>query len=342
MLSIPNLELVEIEKNFVRRWNYTTFACIKKIKNRKMKRIIVAVLSIVLLFSSCELGEFFTALEEWTNQNNLYVESEDIQMSVEEVTEMVEDPFVYEQMDTLILVGSSFRGTIYSFRGVEFTMIEVQGGSFTMGATVEQGSEAWEWEFPAHEVSLSSFNIGETEVTQALWEAVMGYNNSYYKGSNRPVENVSWEESVEFCKRLSRKTGREFRLPTEAEWEFAARGGNESKGYKYSGGNNAENVAWYGTDDCREGHHPVANKQSNELGIYDMSGNVWEWCSDWYGLYREYGLFNPKGEAWGCGRVLRGGSWGNCEDYLRVSNRTCNTPAFYGSFYGLRIVMDKQ
>lgn len=178
--------------------------------------------------------------------------------------------------------------------GVSFDMVWVEGGTFRMGATSEQGSDAWGGEKPVHSVTLSGYYIGKTEVTQALWKAVMGSNPSEFKGDNLPVEQVSWDDCQEFIRKLNSLTGQHFRLPTEAEWEFACRGGNNSCGYKYSGSNDIDNVAWY-FDNSGHKTHPVGTKAQNELGIYDMSGNVWEWCSDWYGNYSSGAQTNPKG-----------------------------------------------
>ena len=155
-------------------------------------------------------------------------------------------------------------------------MVYVQGGTFMMGATSEQGSDAYDNEKPAHQVTLSSFSIGRYEVTQEEWQAVMGSNPSWFKGPKRPVENVSWDDCQAFIKKLNEMTGKQFRLPTEAEWEFASRGGIKSQGYKYSGSNNLNSVAWY-ADNSGNTTHDVGQESPNELGIYDMSGNVWEW-----------------------------------------------------------------
>ena len=201
-----------------------------------------------------------------------------------------------------------FGNETFTVKGVEFTMIAVEGGTFTMGATPEQGSDAEDWEKPTHQVTLSSYYIGETEVTQALWQAVMGKNPSWYKGDNLPVEEVSWNDCQDFIKKLNALTGKNFRLPTEAEWEYAARGGNKSRGYKYSSSNNIGNVAWYKNNSAYK-EHPFKTKRPNELGIYDMSGNVWEWCSDWYEDYSSAAQTNPKGATTGSYRVIRGGAW---------------------------------
>ncbi len=177
---------------------------------------------------------------------------------------------------------------VITVKGVSFKMIGVQGGTFTMGATSEQGSDAGSDEEPAHQVTVSTFSIGDTEVTQELWQAVMGNNPSNFKGPRRPVEKVSWEDCQNFIRELNSLTGKRFRLPTEAEWEYAARGGRKANGHKYAGSSSIDNVAWY-RDNSGSQTHDIATKLANELGLYDMSGNVREWCQDWYsprGLYK--------------------------------------------------------
>ena len=227
--------------------------------------------------------------------------------------------------------------TFYA-NGVPFEMVEVRGGTFRMGATSEQGCDAYDWEKPVHSVTLSGYYIGKTEVTQALWKAVMGSNPSYFKGDDLPVECVSWDDCQEFIRKLNSLTGQHFRLPTEAEWEFACRGGNNSLGYKYSGSDNIDNVAWY-DGNSGDKTHPVATKSANELGIYDMSGNVWEWCCDWYGDYTSGALTNPKGPESGSGRVYRGGSWFILARYCRSSFRHFNFPTGRGGSLGLRLAL---
>lgn len=224
----------------------------------------------------------------------------------------------------------------FTVNGVQFTMVAVKGGTFTMGATSEQGSDADNDEKPAHEVTLSDYYIGQTEVTQALWEAVMGSNPSDSKGGNLPVERVSWYDCQEFIQNLNQLTGKQFRLPTEAEWEYAARGGRKSRGYKYAGGNNIGSVAWYDGNSGNE-THPVGTKQANELGIYDMSGNVWEWCSDWYGDYTSSSQSDPQGPSSGFSCVDRGGSYYNFARYCRVSNRSYGTLDYRCGYLGLRL-----
>lgn len=238
-------------------------------------------------------------------------------------------------------VSSSVAGDkTFKVGNVSFTMKPVTGGTFTMGATSELGSDAYFDEKPTHLVTLSDYHIGETEVTQELWQAVMGKNPSFFKVgvSDLPVENVSWDDCQEFITKLNAMTGQKFRLPTEAEWEYAARGGNKSKGYKYSGSNNIDDVAWY-TDNSSNNTHAVKTKQPNELGIYDMSGNVWEWCNDWYGSYNSNAQVNPAGPTSGSFRVIRGGSWLSNARICRVSNRDSDTPDDRIIYLGLRLAM---
>ena len=219
-------------------------------------------------------------------------------------------------------------------------MVYVSGGTFTMGATSEQGSDARSDEKPTHSVTLSSYYICKYEVTQALWRAVMGSNPSNFKGDNLPVESVSWNDCQTFINRLNSYTGRNFRLPTEAEWEFAARGGNYSRHYKYSGSNYIGDVAWY---DNNSGNrtHPVGTKQPNELGLYDMSGNVYEWCSDWDGSYSSYSQSDPTGPNSGSCRVERGGSWYGYAWSCRSSNRFSFPPGIRNFDLGLRLVLSQ-
>ena len=222
-------------------------------------------------------------------------------------------------------------------------MIFVQGGTFTMGCTPEQGNDCDDDEKPAHKVTVSDFYIGKYEVTQAQWKAVMGNNPSGFKGDNLPVERVSWDDVQEFIRKLNAQTGKQYRLPTEAEWEFAARGGNKSKGYKYSGSNTPGDVAWAWYDDnSGQRTHNVGTKSPNELGIYDMSGNVFEWCNNYRGDYSSNVQNNPKGPSTGSARVVRGGSWDYNTRYLRVSHRFNVTPAGRNSLFGFRLVLSSK
>ena len=223
---------------------------------------------------------------------------------------------------------------------VEFTMVRVEGGTFTMGATSEM-SEPYDDEKPTHQVTLSSYSIGETEVPQALWQAVMGNNPSYFKGGNLPVENVSWDDCQTFINKLNNLTGQRFRLPTEAEWEYAARGGNRSNHTQYSGSSSLDEVAWYRSNSGSK-THPVKTKKANELGLYDMSGNVWEWCQDWDGKYSKGAQNNPTGPGSGLFRVFRGGSWHDATRECRSSFRGSFAPGGRGNYnLGLRLALSE-
>ena len=225
-----------------------------------------------------------------------------------------------------------FPGKVYTVNGVSFKMIAVKGGTFQMGS-----DDSYENLRPVHQVTLSDYYIGETEVTQELWSAVMGSNPSEFPGNmQRPVEMVSWNDCQTFISRLNELTGETFRLPTEAQWEYAARGGNKSKGYTYSGSDAEDDVAWYWYNSGGM-THPVKTKAPNELGIYDMSGNVWEWCSDWYGSYSSAAQTDPTGPSTGSSRVARGGSWGDYATGCRVAFRGIITPTNSISILGLRL-----
>lgn len=225
-----------------------------------------------------------------------------------------------------------------TLNGVHYNLMKVDGGTFTMGATSEQGSDAESDEKPAHSVTLSSYYIGKTEVTQALWTAVMGSNPSYFKGENKPVEQVSWNDCQEFISRLNSQTGKHFSLPTEAQWEYAARGGRKSQGNKYSGSGDIGNVAWYEDNSSSETHN-VRTKSSNELGIYDMTGNVWEWCSDMYGSYSSDSQTNPTGADSSSRRVIRGDGWGSGAWNCHVSDRNLYAPGGRNYDLGLRLAL---
>ena len=275
---------------------------------------------------------------EWQKQEGLNDQLAQTQQQLKAVTQKLQEAQAKPKLPPII-------------QQIIDNMVYVEGGTFMMGAS---DKEAHINEYPVHKVQLDSFSIGRTPVTQEQWEAVMGNNPSLFKGAKLPVESVSWDDCQTFIKKLNQMTGKTFRLPTEAEWEFAARGGNRSKGYKYSGSNNVQDVAWLWensgdkplsgewnkemvlSNHCRT--HEVATKQANELGLYDMSGNVWEWCQDWYGNYSSSAQSNPTGSTSGSYRVDRGGSWyyytaRGC----RVSYRADNSPTSTGSNLGFRL-----
>lgn len=228
----------------------------------------------------------------------------------------------------------------FTVNGVSFSMVAVEGGTFMMGATEEQGNNVESGEKPPHQVTLSGYYICQTEVTQALWVAVMGNNPSCFNDDlQRPVESVGWWDCQMFICKLNKLTGKTFRLPTEAEWEFAARGGIKSQGYKFAGSNNLDEVAWYGNN-CTQCTHKVAQKQPNELGLYDMSGNVYEWCQDWHGYFSDVAQNNPTGPTEGLDRIGRGGCWLNPMTNCRVSSRFATGPDNSDNYMGLRLSMD--
>ena len=254
---------------------------------------------------------------------------------------------LYNEEATVVNKSSGLRpvpvvgGKTFTANGVSFTMVPVKGGTFDMGATPEQENPDSD-EKPVHSVTLSDYMIGQTQVTQELWQAVMGSNPSNFKGVNLPVENVSWNNCKKFIERLNAYTGLRFRLPTEAEWEFAARGGNNSRHFQYSGSNNVNEVAWnVGNSDRKT--HPVGSKAPNELGLYDMSGNVWEWCQDWYKkkYYKQAPLRNPQGPVSVSAhiRVIRGGSWCNSATHSRVGFRGYGYLGGLDSIIGLRLAL---
>ncbi len=256
----------------------------------------------------------------------------------------VNDDGVVDLSDATTLIDHVLNGVnngsshIFIAHNVMIEMVRVEGGTFTMGATAEQASDAFSDELPTHKVTLSPFLIGKYEVSQTLWLAVMGENPNVNTGINLPVDNVTWNECQTFITKLNELTGKNFRLLTEAEWEYAARGGNKSKGYKYSGSNNLGDVAWY-IDNSNNTSHAMGTKAPNELGIYDMTGNVMEWVSDWKGSYSSGAQTNPTGPDSGTYRVNRGGSYGNVERLSRITNRNSIDPNMSSKTMGLRLCL---
>ena len=217
-----------------------------------------------------------------------------------------------------------------SVGGVSFNMVKVEGGTFQMGSP--DGRDT----FPVHEVTLDTFFIGETEVTQDLWNFVMDSNPSHFHGDRLPVESATLADCHAFIEKLNAATGLRFRLPTEAEWEFAARGGVKSKGYAYAGSDDPDEVAWYDNADRPQ---PVAQKKPNELGLYDMSGNVCEWCDDIYEAYTDAPQVNPKGAAAGAYHLARGGGWNRGEHMCKFYDRGNYRPEYASNAVGLRLVL---
>lgn len=230
--------------------------------------------------------------------------------------------------------------TIPVKNGISIEMVKVEAGSFNMGATPEM-ENPYDSEKPVHRVTLTNnYYVGKYEVTQALWQAVMGSNPSNFKGDDLPVETVSWNDCQDFISKLNAMTGKRFRLPTEAEWEYAARGGKKSRGYQYSGSNTLDDVAWYYGNSGNK-THVVGTKLPNELGIYDMTGNVREWCQDRYDSYSSSPQTNPTGAASGSGRVCRGGRWYYSDWNCRSSYRHSFTPDCRYDILGLRLVLSE-
>lgn len=266
-----------------------------------------------------------------------------------EITIKPKEPYQHQQTSSDETVVALDSEKTFTVNGVSFTMTRAEGGDFMMGETEEQGFSVGGSNRPVHKVSLSAFYICKNEVTQGLWQAVMGNNPSHFKRDLLfPVESITWNDCQEFIKKLNNMTGYQFRLPTEAEWEFAARGGKETKGYKFAGSNRLKSVAWYSDNSGEKtwfgykNNKPniVASKEPNELGLYDMSGNVYEWCQDWYGDYCDEEQNNPLGPRTGSLRVSRGGSWRSEESLCRVSSRNYDFPNQAFSHVGLRLAID--
>ncbi len=219
----------------------------------------------------------------------------------------------------------------------DMELVWIDGGCFDMGDSLGEG---WPDEQPVHEVCVDGFYMGKHQVTQKQWIQIMGRNPSrFQKGGDYPVENVSWHDAQTFIRKLNRKTGRNFRLPTEAEWEYAASSGGQNE--KYAGGDDVESVAWCGLEESGQMTHPVGSKKCNGFDLYDMSGNVWEWCSDWYDktYYEDSPPDNPQGPVQGSKRVKRGGGWSNFCQNVRICMRGSEAPELKGASLGFRLVL---
>lgn len=238
---------------------------------------------------------------------------------------------------TLSASSSAQNDKQYDVHGVKFTMKHIKGGSSVMGATKEMGEH--DADELVHRITVDSFYLGETEVTQELWEAVMGKNPSKFRGENHPVEWISWDDCQKFIDKLNALTHQHFRLPTETEWEYAARGGCNSKHYRYAGSNSLDEVAWCSKNahSLKKKHQPVRQKKPNELGLYDMTGNVSEWCQDYYVPYGTDPMQEPGNLARRKFRVIRGGCYNNTDYYLRVSNRNSFIHWRHDDNLGLRL-----
>lgn len=253
---------------------------------------------------------------------------------------MVEpDPAVVEEMARLEAIENSipapkdYTDTLF---GVPLEMVYVEGGTFTMGGIPgRDGDKIYGDEKPAHIVSLSSYYISRYPIKQELWEAVMGDNPSEFQDAANPVNNVNWTDAVDFCIKINLVSGQNYWLPAEAQWEYAARGGNRSRGTLYSGSDILSLVGCYHlSESCATGQY-----KPNELGIYDMSGGVWEWCSDWFGEFSADSVSNPQGPEYGFFKILKGGSW--CSEALgcRISHRTGGLTYEKSPSVGFRVVM---
>jgi formylglycine-generating enzyme required for sulfatase activity len=283
--------------------------------------------------SPCEVSLFVSLTDGKTWTGPLLRVSDDVGKDINSGSRTIRW-LVLEEMEQLVGSNIQFKVVASGKKPYEPEMVFVKGGTFMMGSIDGQDDER-----PVHQVTLSDFSIGKFEVTQAQWRTVMGSNPSKFAGCDQcPVEQVSWDDVHQFITTLNSKTGKKYRLPTEAEWEYAARGGSQSRGYTYSGSNDIGSVAWY---DGNSGSktHAVGQKQANELGIFDMSGNVLEWCSDWYGAYSSAAAVNPLGASSGQGRVFRGGCWNYDPQSCRVANRSYFYPGVRFSNLGFRLVL---
>lgn len=304
-------------------------------KARKTSKIVFGILTFLIL------GGLLTGYLLFSNSKKTHNDSsDDLEDEDSETTEYV------EKEDARTKTASAYEETAvksirtrqsFNANGVSFTMIGVEGGTFLMGSN---DSNADSDERPTHMVTLDDYYIGETEVTQELWEAVMGYNPSEFQyDSQLPVEFISWNDCQDFIRELNKITGEHFRIPTEAEWEYAARGGHKAgSSTTFAGSNSIASVGWF-TDNSDGLTHPVKMKAPNPLGLYDMSGNLWEWCQDWYGPYSSYDANNPTGPSSGSGKALKGGAWNGRPQNCRLTNRDSRDTNYASNRLGLRLAL---
>ena len=292
-----------------------------------------------LLEENCQLKERVRQLEDLLAELKTKYGCDDFDSDISS-TEEVEEPETIENVEeTIAEIVSNEDDLVITVNGLSLVMKRIEGGTFSMG-TDEFDFSADSDESPIHEVVLDSFFLGETEVTKAIYDVVMGNGNDNTERPDNPQSSVSWYDCHEMIQRLNFLTGRNFRLPTEAEWEFAARGGIKGNGYRFAGSDNVDDVAWH-EGNSENKSHPVGQKQPNELGLYDMSGNLAEWCEDIYGDYDETSQTNPKGASTGAYRVMRGGGWGFTAQRCRVTKRECANPDARNSCYGLRLALSE-
>ena len=292
-----------------------------------------------LLEENRQLKERVHQLEDLLAELKAKYGCDDIDSDIPTTEEVEEQETIDTVEEAIAEVITNVDDLVITVNGLSLVMKRVEGGTFNMG-TEEFDFSADSDESPIHEVVLDSFFLGETEVTKAMYDVVIGNGNDNAEKPDNPKSNVSWHDCHEMIQRLNFLTGRNFRLPTEAEWEFAARGGIKGNGYRFAGSDNVDDVAWH-EGNSENKSHPVGQKQPNELGLYDMSGNLAEWCEDIYGDYDETSQTNPKGASTGAYRVMRGGSWGFTAQRCRVTKRECANPDARNSCYGLRLALSE-
>ena len=339
----------KIKKTNVEEKDESKKQALKRIKKRKLFIDVVIVISLSGIVSLCYLIFMYIRFSpESFDFNNMFT---DIHSFLNCVFVNL-SPIIIVFLSFIITLFVDLRLSLNTIERLVNNMVFVSGGSFNMGATSEQGDDAKFDEKPVHQVRLSSYYIGQCEVVKKEWIAVRGFSSSFllHSGYIKTVfpgmkfkeiimmpHQSSWNKFQEFIQELNKLTGLQFRLPTEAEWEYAARGGNKFKGFKYAGSNVIDSVAWCDNKENRTDPYPVGQKTPNELGLYDMSGNVWEWCSDIYGKYNSSFQINPIGSSSGSQIVIRGGDYKSDPKCCRVSSRSYDS---LSSDNGIRLVLD--